>query len=248
MAEVLEVFQQLGLTKNESKVLNILYKKGRCSLTEISKFAGIHRANTYDAIDGLSSQGLVTTIQNEGKKLYQAVPPANLINIVKVQEMMVQEIIPKLELDYSYGTKKNLVEIKEGAKAIRDLFLHYLDLNKTIYTYNVPKGAVGRFGVAFQNRFHEMRIKQKQKMYHIYNSDATERVKILQKMEYTPVRMLPTKFDGPMCTRICGDLITFTFYDMPKPLTVTFRNEAVAKSYEKYFFVIWNKAKPFDKL
>ncbi len=235
----------LGMTKNEAKILHTLYKIGTCNLAELSKSAKIHRANTYDAIDNLSSKALVTIIQKDGKKRYQAVPPENLLNVVKSKEMMVKELIPKLEIDYSFGTKKNLVDVKEGPQAIRDLFLSYLDKGDDIYTYGVPKHAVSKFGVSFQNRFHKMRISQKQKMYHIYNSDAFERVKALKEMKFTPVRMLPPEYDCPVGTRICGDSVTITFYGK-EVTTVTFKNKDIAQAYKRYFFILWEKAKPFD--
>ena len=76
----------------------------------------------------------------------------------------------------------------------------------------------------------------------IYNSDAKERVKWLNKKEGTESRCLPQESDSPVSTTICGDEVVMTLYTK-SPLTIQIKNAEIAKAYKQYFDVLWGLAK-----
>ena len=210
--------------------------------TEISKNSKLHRANVYDSIEKLKKKGLVNYIKKNNKTHYQASDPNSFLNLLKEKELAFKGILPQLKLNYKLSSQKSSVEIYEGVAAIRNLMKHYLEKKEDIYDYGVPKIAVQLIGKFSQDYIHKQRAKQKQWMYHIYNSDAKERIKYLNTIPYTKAKYLPQEYDSPVTTRICGNEVSITHYS-ENPITIIIRNKQMAKSYKNYFKILWKKAK-----
>ena len=236
------ILASLGLTQNEARVYLALSSLGLATATKISSMSKVHRVNVYDAIEKLKKRGLISHVINEGKKYFQATSPQNLLNILKEKEIMLQSILPQLELNEKLGHDKSDVEIQEGVSAIRNLFLHYLDMNEDILDFGATKNAINLLGQSFQNTIHQRRIKQKQRMLHIYNADAMERIKYLNTLPYTEARYLLPELTIPVCTRICGNEMSITHWT-EKPVTIIIRNSQMAEAYKKYFWILWEISK-----
>ena len=104
------------------------------------------------------------------------------------------------------------IKMTKGVFAIREVLGDILKNNRRIFAYGIPKEAPGRFGPILRD-FHKERIKKKILMMHIYNSDAKDRVKLLDKMEYTEARVLPQKYNSATTTIINGNDIYMIFWN-----------------------------------
>ncbi len=237
-----ELLAELGLSKNDSLVYLTLLREGKNNPTVISKKSGIFRANVYGSLERLKVKGLVSEINEDKKRFFQASNPNALLTLLKEKELRLKSILPELVLDHQLA-QKNEVEVYNNIAALRNLFHHYLELGDDIYSYGVPKIAVNLVGEYFQNVIHKKRAQQKQWMYHIYNSDAKERVNYLNSLPYTKTRSLPPEFDCPVATVICGDEINIAHYKKDKCMIIVIKNKDIANAYKKYFQVLWNKAK-----
>ncbi len=235
-----EALTSLGLTKNETRVLLTLFREGANTIAVIAKMGGLHRANTYEAVESLKQKGLINYIKDGNKTIFQATDPSNLLNILKEKELLLENILPQLKIDHTLSSKKNSIEIFEGVNAIRNLMNHYVEKNEGIYDYGVPKMAITLLGGFFQNSIHKKRAKQKQWMYHIYNSDAKERINFLNTLPYTKAKCLGPEYDFPVTTRICGDEVSITLYS-ENPVTIVIKNKQMADTYKKYFEILWSK-------
>lgn len=236
-----EMLTDLGLSKNDSKVYLALLRNGSNSISSVAKASSIHRANVYEAISRLKAKGLVSEVSINSKKMYLAAEPSALQTIIKEKELKLNSLLPELLLDYELRNTSDIVQVFEGVKAIRDVTRRYVSIGKDIYVFGVPKIAIGLIGSYLQNNIHKQRAKQKQWMYHIYNSDAMERIKFLNTLPYTKARYLAPSYDFPVTTRICGDEVSITLYSQ-KPLTFVIRSKEMAESYRKYFQILWEKA------
>ncbi len=236
-----EMLEELGLTKNDSKVYLTLLREGTSTITTIAKKSGLYRPNVYGAIDRLKSRGLVSEyIENTSRK-FKAADPSALAAVLQEKELKLKSILPQFHLDYQLSDKNNLVEVYEGVAAIRSLFQHYVELGESIYDFGVPQIAVSLLGEYYQNVIHQKRVQKKQWMYHIYNSDAKERIKFLNKLPYTEAKYLHPEFNFPVATRICGKEISITHY-AKNPMTIVIRSAEMAEAYRKYFAILWEKA------
>jgi predicted transcriptional regulator len=222
-----DVLEEIGLSKNESKVYLALLDLGPSSINEINKKSDIHRTNVYDSLKRLTEKGYVNFISKNGKKLYEATDPSYLMDLVREKEAHLADIMPQLKLSTQLAqTQPNEAHIYEGVAALKHILNHFIELGQTRYVYGVPKTASEILG-PFLNYYHKKRTGKKLKMYHIYNSDAKDRIHFLNALPYTESRFLPREYDSPVATSICGDEVVLILYSK-KPLTIQIKNQDIA--------------------
>ncbi|MBR9706580.1 TrmB family transcriptional regulator [Candidatus Pacearchaeota archaeon] len=240
--KIMQVFKSIGLAKNEIKVYLDLVQYGLSSALEISRRIGIHRPNTYDALRGLIEKGFITETVKENRKCFVAVNPERITEYVMQKKHDVEEVIPYLK-DF---TKKiegdEEVYITKGVYAFRNALISLLELNKPINISGIPIGSHDVLGDGFLADFHDRRIKKKILMRHIYNREATDRVKELNKLPYTEAKHLARKYDADVSINICGNVVLMVIFSNPISI-IEIKNKEIAATYNKYFEILWKHAK-----
>src|SRR3989338_4633425 len=143
------VLMDLGLSQNESKIYLSLLHHGAANPTIIATESGIHRVNVYDSLAKLKEKGLVSEIIHAGKRQFQAAQPEALKNIIKEKEIKLHKILPELQMAGRLAANSQNVQIYDGYDFIRNLFLHFLDVNEDILAMDVPKYVVHNMGTFF---------------------------------------------------------------------------------------------------
>jgi sugar-specific transcriptional regulator TrmB len=67
-----KILEELGLSKNETKVYLALLELGLSSLKDITSKSGVHRTNVYDSLKRLVKKGLVSHVTKDNKTAYEA--------------------------------------------------------------------------------------------------------------------------------------------------------------------------------
>ncbi|MBW2981519.1 hypothetical protein KY343_01435 [Candidatus Woesearchaeota archaeon] len=237
-----DVLRDLGLSINESKVYLALVELGQSTVGNISKKCKVHRTNVYDSLRKLESKEIVVGSEINGTKCFDAKDPNELISLLKRKEEQLKKVLPQFMLDYNLASKQaNSTHIFEGVKAIHDILEGFLNYNEPILVYGVPKNAPEILG-DWLAPHHKRRIAKKVLMKHIYNEDAKERVKFLNKMEYTEAGYLPKEYNSPVSTEICGEEVIFVFWKT-SPIVIHIKNKQIADYYKRYFDRLWGLAK-----
>jgi DNA-binding transcriptional regulator GbsR (MarR family) len=235
------ILEEIGLSKNEAKVYLSLIYLGCTTAGKIAKHSKVPRPNVYDALERLQEKGLVSHVMKDEKMHFEASEPSALMNLLKEREARLNEIMPKLVLNQQMA-KGSEAHIFEGMKAAKNMFLHFLDINETLYVYGAPQIAI-TLAKPFLENFHLRRAERKMWQKHIYNSDAAERIKWINKnLPYTEARALPKEYDAPITTHICGDEVVFILWQA-NPLVIQIKNKELAKAYKGYFDILWSRAK-----
>ena len=91
-----ELFQSLGLTKNETKVYISLLELGNSQIAQITENCGIHRRNVYDSISRLMEKGLVSFVIVNNKKVVSPVNPKRFLEIIDEKEYELENLKKKL--------------------------------------------------------------------------------------------------------------------------------------------------------
>jgi sugar-specific transcriptional regulator TrmB len=235
-----QTLEEIGLSKNEAKVYLSLIYLGCTTAGKIAKNSKVPRPNVYDAVERLQEKGLVSHMMKNEKMHFEASDPSALMNIIKEKENKLNTLLPKLMLNQQLA-KASEAHIAEGMKAVKNMFLHFLEINQTLFVYGAPKIAVELIRPFLEN-FHLQRAEKKMWMKHIYNSDAIERVKYIKKnLKFTDARVLPKEYDSPIATHICGDEVVFILWQA-NPLVIQIKNKELAKAYKGYYDILWQKA------
>jgi sugar-specific transcriptional regulator TrmB len=118
---ILKGFKEIGLSDYEAKSYLSLLERETLTVAEVSRFAGIPRANAYEALDRLMSKGLCTS--KPGKtKMYCATDPELLKEkfIINVDKSL------KVELANLKEKERDIIEQSRAAKEKIDIMVKEL--------------------------------------------------------------------------------------------------------------------------
>lgn len=237
-----KVLEEIGLSKNESKVFLTLLELGATTAGKIAEKSAVHRTNVYDALERLTEKGLVAHVTKGKTTVFEATDPRILMNTIKEKETKLQSIMPQLLLSKQMATEKSEAHIYEGIIAVRNILNHFLEIGQTRYAYGAPKLASEMIGNYFLENYHRRRVKQKIGLQLIYNNDAKKRIHFLNKQQYTESKYLEPEYDSPVTTCVCGGEVVMILYQK-NPLVIQIKNPDIAKAYKKYFDLLWKLAK-----
>ena len=80
---------EIGFTENEASVYLTLLSLRIASTLEVAKSCGISRTTVYDVLQSLYKKGIVSEQMIEGKKKFEAMPPATLIDFFEKEEKKI---------------------------------------------------------------------------------------------------------------------------------------------------------------
>lgn len=124
-----ELLKQFDLDEHEAKIYLALLELGPSTVTEVTKKSGVTRTLGYLTLDKLGWKGLVTRVQDAGKKIkYVAENPRNFLQYVKNKKHVwenrlekAETILPDLMSLYKIEDKP-VIRFQEGAHAVMNLF------------------------------------------------------------------------------------------------------------------------------
>jgi HTH-type transcriptional regulator, sugar sensing transcriptional regulator len=241
--KISEILELIGLHKNETLVYLTLIKNPPLSALDLARLTKIHRSNIYDSLRKLMEKGFVQEVIEENRKVFKAMKPEKLKEYIKQKGQELDEILPQMiAIPANNESSSEQISISHGAFAARQAFHSLLKNNSTILAFGASQKAIETFGLGFLKELHQERIKKKIIMKHIYNQDAMDRIKNLNKMKYTEAKYLPHQFDTNMSTLVCGNVTIFFLFS--KPITIIMiKNKEISETYQKYFDLLYKSAK-----
>lgn len=236
------VLESIGLNKNEIKIYLDLIGRENSSALEISKRTKIHRSNTYDAIRKLIEKGFISEVIEERKRLFKAMNPEKIKDYLQQKQQEVDLIVPLLKSVTIEDKGEEEISVVKGTFAIReelkDVLKHKCDIN----VFGASREAVETFGLGFLKGFHGERMRKKIVMRHIYNEDAMDRVRALNKMKYTEAKFFNKKYNTIASTLICGDTVLMIVFGNP-PTAIKIKNKIISEAYSNHFQLLWKQGK-----
>jgi len=127
----------LGLTNNETKIFEILIKKGKCTSAEICKHSGVSYSRIYDYLASLEHKGFIQTIPDVVKKFVPA-DPVKLKKIVEVKRKELLEIDKEIDnFKVFYENKaKDILKVVEGKNNFYKLYKEMPEPEKRRFSIN----------------------------------------------------------------------------------------------------------------
>ena len=92
-----EALEAGGLSEKEGRIYLELLKAGPINANVLSKLLDIERTVTYNVLNKLIQKGLANYIVKDGKKLFNAAEPENLLKPLKEKEEILNALIPKIK-------------------------------------------------------------------------------------------------------------------------------------------------------
>ncbi|MBI3032895.1 hypothetical protein HYY69_05440 [Candidatus Woesearchaeota archaeon] len=234
----MESLQRLGFNANEAKIYLALIDLGEAQAGLISKTAQINRTTTYDALERLIQRGLVKYVIQANRKVFQPVPPNKLLDKIKEQENIAEEILPELEVRFKQRKEGEESAIYKGRKGIKSILVDILK-----YKEYVCFGSSGKFLELMKHDFIQFQKQKKQnkiKARVIFGQSAKHSESVA--VAYSQFRYIPDKFSSPTTTFIYGKYIAIILWS-ETPMATVIKSKEIAYSYNNYFNLLWKTAK-----
>ncbi len=230
-----DFLEEIGLTKSEAKVYLALIDLGPSLAGLITRKTGIHRRNVYDAIEMLIQKGLVSYIKENNKKIYSAVDPKRLLEIIKEKEAIIQSALPELESKFNFIQEKRETVFFRGKQALKSIFDDQIKEGKEVLVLGACPFAKDIIKYYFQ-KYDLERKKKNIKVKALFTQETD------YEMPLGEVRYLPMSFDSPSATNIYGDKVVIILWT-EEPFAILIHQKEIADSYRRYFDLLWNIAK-----
>lgn len=245
-----EILEKLGLSKNEARVYLALLKLGSASVTDIAKSSGVHRVNTYDALERLMEKGLVSAVVKINKKFYEAADPDRIIDILKEKEDIIEEtkkLLPELKLDYKMAAKRQEVHHFKGREGLKSIFEDMIITLKKGEEW-LAFGSAGKGAIVLPNYLDKWERRRADKGIRLKillndTEQGRERGKELSNLKLTEVGYLPKGLISPADIYVYGNKSSINLWSEDMPLSILVENKEIAESFRSFFNWFWKVSK-----
>ena len=230
--------REIGLSKNEAKIYQMLLESGPSLVGEISMKTKIHRRNVYDSIEKLKEMGFASWTLKNNRKYFEAVDPKRIIDILNEKKEKVKSIIPQIKMRDRKEQNVRVYTGSEGRKIIFDDKLNYRS-EQLILGAHQPASRM-----SYINLYHKKRIAKKIHLKMLYPPNELDAAKCFSKLKYVKVRILPKILsETPIAINIYGEKVAFLLYDSEKHsnLSILVEDKNLSEDFRKYFYtyIIW---------
>jgi len=232
-----EQLREAGLTENEAKMYLALLELGPSNAGLISRKAGMHRRVVYDTAYMLIKKGLVGYILRNNVRLFQAVNPERLKEIIDERGKRIEEILPNMLALYGKTKEKEETNFYKGKNGLKTVFEDQLSENSEILILGANHLAYDMLQFYF-HWFDKKRLEKKLKARIIFTKKEG-----VPKIPYTEIRFLPEKYSSPLAVNIYGEKVALILWSKTNPFAVVIKNKEMSDGYKKYFELLWKLAK-----
>ena len=237
MKEIHEKLLHIGLTKTESKIYLMLIDITKAQAGVLSRKTGIHRRSIYDALDRLIKKGLVSYLMENDKRFYTATDPKRIQEIIDQQKAEIDSILPILQAKFSEHKDKQETLFYRGKEGIKTVFEDQINDGHDVYIIGASHEAKQHLKY-YLPHYTNKRIRNKMKLHAIYAGE-----KHTKKLSHISARYLPKRFSTLVSTNIYGDKAAIILWLPHEPVAILIKQPDIAKTFKKYFDILWNIAK-----
>lgn len=235
-----------GLNTTDAQVYEFLLKRGQfVGASKVATALNLHRQYVHASLQKLVSLNLVERIDGPRPK-YQALPPRYLTQLARKQYEETERVARELEQISNVGADQEF-EIFRGRKQIVDSetnLVHELPHDTTQY---IIGGGSKTFIDFMGPEYAEIaKVAAEHGLKTLYIGSHTELPRLAQAISLLRDFEVRTMSDWPETSvQTVIRLNTVTFYSFGNPpLVYVLKSKTVYEDYKKFFFVLWNKAKP----
>jgi len=246
--DVERILLDVGLTPREARVYLGLLELGLTTAGPLIKRSEVPNSKIYEILEGLQNKGLVSWITKGKTKYFQAAEPRKILALFEEKKRIIEESLPILEAKVKRSAEKSSVELFEGIKAIRAMFLDlYSSFKPGESIYGFSKGVYHENALEFYSWLGMLKSKSKA-LDHLMISlqNKQEFVKFfnvkekMQKSSKWKLRFSTLSF--PWDFGIYHDRIIILNWS-PIPTAVVIVNRQLVEQSLSFYLQLWKNAK-----
>lgn len=235
-----EILQNLGLSKNESKVYFALIKLKSASVNELSRESNVPRVNSYDILQSLKSKGLVGTITRSNKLYFEPAEPKTLLKLLEKKKEGLKETSLAIEdLKEMFQQESFIQDIKvfKGKTGIKTILEEALNSKTEILNFG-SSGMFPKFYPEYFDVWEAQRVKQRINMRIVASKSLKGK---LPKKKLQIIRFLDIEFKNLTSTFVFDDNVAI-FVWTENPLAILIKEKEFASSNKSYFEYLWENS------
>src|SRR3989344_7407074 len=236
-----ELFADLGLTVVETKIYRMLLQEGASSAGTISKKTGVHRRNSYDALERLIHKGLVGYIKENNRKKYSITNPEVIADQLQRKTDTFKAQLPQLLAQFHAQTEDKETVFFRGTAGLRLVFVDQLNVGKEILvlaTSSKVSHILKYFFPRYQLVRKQKRIKTRMLFDERYRKDP-KALGFIQKLPLAEVRFVRDVNRSPLSQYIYGNTVALVVWS-DDPVAIVMRQREIAEGFRDSFEQLWN--------
>jgi HTH-type transcriptional regulator, sugar sensing transcriptional regulator len=242
-----ELIEDIGLTEREAKTYLALIKLGKTTTGPLSRESSVPSSKIYFILSSLEDKGLANHIVQGKTKYFQGEEPKKILAIFKERERKVESLVKELEKKKAELKGKSSVELFEGIKAIKNLWIA-LSENAKGDTWrgfgNVDNVYTKELADFYEWWGYQKESTQLQNINIL--SERNEKIFKERYKKYTKQmkgRFFFSKYYFPHDLAVIQNKVIITHLTK-QPIAIVIENELLAESYKKFFDELLESAKP----
>ena len=236
-----QILEDLGFTNAEIKVYLALLELGLSTAGPIIEKSGLQSSVVHMTLNKLVTKGFVSFIKEGQRNHYQATDPKHISEYIDEKKAQFEKILPELLGKQQLAKEKSEVTTFRGKKGIRELLYSLLEAEGTEHhTIGSAKESL-MMGDAFWLSYHKKRAEKGIKAKLIFN-ESLKKWTDINKYPEAEYQFTSTGFEPLTETIIRNDKIGIIIWT-EIPLGILIHNKVAAKSYDKFFEILWSQSK-----
>lgn len=231
----IELLKEIGFTAGESKIYLSLLEIGPTSAGKIIEHTKLQNSVIHLCLNSLIKKGLVVYILRGKRKIYSAVNPNRLINLLEDRKRRINEALPELLAKQRRLEEKPNAEVFEGSWGIMTLLDTLLDGTKKGDEYLFFSFDKPLIDERMMNIFNQHERKRKEKGL-IVRGIAPKELKPLFK--YVKINMRYVDFPIPSGLTIIKDKLMIITWEK-EPIGFLIKSDLLTNKYREFFNHIW---------
>jgi len=242
-----ENLKLLGLSNNEIQVYLALLKHGSLTGTEIRTNTCLANSRVYSSIDSLTNKGLITYEKRAKGKIYSALDPEIIDNILKKREEKIKKCIPFLKNLQNKEIKTTETAVFEGFQGFKHAFYKFAEecpRNEEISIIGFSNQSYKNEQLASLLRdVNKISKDKKHRFRMILDNKDNKFYERRSKEGLSNIRFMGKGFVSPAAIDIFKDIVYIFMWD-ENPYVFRIKNKNIANGFKIYFEFLWKQAKP----
>ncbi len=243
-----ELLQKIGLSLNEARVYEALLHLGEVNVNKISIKSKVHRRNVYDSLNKLIEKGLASETFVKGEKVFKAIDPERLKEIIKEQESALDSFLPDMRKLYTSVESDTEAYLFRGVNGFKNYLQLILEQKQTVYFIGAKAFWLDPRLQHYLRHFNKERKKRGITFMHLFDYEVKKQKPEILTLVGKPYKFLPKEYSSATAVDIFGNyVVTFVgvkpgeLYE--EPLQFVLKSKLLADGYRKFFQFMWDHCK-----
>lgn len=244
--------EALGLAPNEAIVYLSALKLGETTIGDLQRNSGLHKQLVYNATESLQKADLLVISEVRGRKHFLAADPSLLEKRITDRLEAVRGLLPALYQVASTKKEKDIVRSYQGLRAVQQYYQESVRTQPE-HASELVTGVDGqRFFELWKQdnpyfqRYEKMRneknISLKLLFFVAGNEDMLNLIEAKDRKN-VEIRIIKDTTLAPIDIIVWTNHVGLMIYGS-EPYLIDLAGEHVVKTFEKFFEILWNTAKP----